>query len=265
MTRCHINCHLIYKILAPTEFIFLIQAQPLATQQIITEQLQINPLQAWHEFKDITHQNRHIRFQAQPCSSLDVYYTATIERDLSFRSLEHLNEVPISQLPDVVLPYLLPSLYCQSDELVDMAQRSFAWMPQGYTRVKAIEQWIYNQIMYVSGSSNHLTTARDVLIQRAGVCRDFAHLGIALCRALGIPARIVVGYVKIEKFTPDFHAIFEAYLDSGWVRFDATRLAPVEHLVQIAVGRDASDVAFATFYGQVELLKISPVIEYEHR
>lgn len=265
MTRCHIDCHLTYKILAPTEFIFLIQAQSHATQQIITEQLQLHPLQTWHEFQDLTHQNRHIRFQAQPCDHLDIVYQAMIERDTATQQLEHWQEVPISQLPDDVLPYLLPSLYCQSDELVDMVQRSFAWMPQGYARVKAIEQWIFNQIMYVSGSSNHLTTARDVLIQRAGVCRDFAHLAIALCRALGIPARIVVGYVKIEKFIPDFHAIFEAYLEGGWVRFDATRLAPVEHLVQIGVGRDASDVAFATFYGQVELLKISPVIEYEHK
>ena len=263
MSRCHIHCHLNYKIISPTTFVFQIQAQPCASQQILAEHFEISPQIQWHEYQCLAHQNRHIRFQSQPCSSLDVYYTATIERDLRFRSLEHLNEVPISQLPDVVLPYLLPSLYCQSDELVEMAQRSFAWMPQGYVRVKAIEQWIYNQIMYQSGSSNHLSTARDILIQRAGVCRDFAHLGIALCRALGIPARIVVGYVKIEKFIPDFHAIFEAYLDGGWVRFDATRLAPVEHLVQIAVGRDASDVAFATFYGQVELLNISPVIHYD--
>ena len=143
-----------------------------------------------------------------------------------------------------------------------MVTRTFAYMDAGYIRIQAIEHWIFNHIYYESGSSDENTVASDVLLQRAGVCRDFAHLAITICRALGIPARMVVGYVEIEKFSPDFHAICEVYLEGGWVLFDPTRLALPEKLVRVATGMDASDVAFATFYGELELLKIEPLIVY---
>lgn len=262
MTTCKIQCHLKYKIVQATEFVFLIQVAHHPDQTIIEEQLTFNPPIKWREFQDSSHQNRHIRLSVEPCDHFEVNYSATVERHpaINVNHQQNLNEVVISDLPDEVLPYLLASRYCNSDLLVDMANRSFAWMEPGYSRVKAIEQWIYNNIFYVSGSSDQFTTATDVLIHRAGVCRDFAHLGIALCRALGIPARMVVGYVEIEKFLPDFHAIFEAYLDGGWVLFDPTRLAPVENMVRIATGIDAGDVAFSTYYGEIELIKIEPII-----
>ncbi|TCB57417.1 transglutaminase-like domain-containing protein [Acinetobacter terrae] len=262
MTTCKIQCHLKYKIVQATEFVFLIQVAQHADQTIIEEQLTFNSPVTWREFQDSSHKNRYIRLHVEACDSFEVNYCATVERhpvknaDLQ----QKLNEVAIPDLPDEVLPYLLASRYCNSDLFVEMANRSFGWMEQGYSRIKAIEQWIYNNIFYVSGSSDQFTTATDVLIHRAGVCRDFAHLGIALCRALGIPARMVVGYVEIENFLPDFHAIFEAYLDGGWVLFDPTRLATVENLIRIGTGIDAGDVAFSTFYGEIELIKIEPII-----
>lgn len=264
MTTCKIQCQLKYKIVQSTEFVFLIHVAHHPDQSIIDEQLSFNLPVQWHEFHDASQQNRYIRLRVEPCDAFELNYSATVERH-SIRNAEtqqQLRELTISDLPDEVLPYLLASRYCNSDLIVDMANRSFGWMEQGYTRVKAIEQWIYNNIFYVSGSSDQFTTATDVLIQRAGVCRDFAHLGIALCRALGIPARMVVGYVEIEKFLPDFHAIFEAYLGGGWVLFDPTRLAPVENLVRIGTGIDAGEVAFSTFYGEIELLEIEPLIDY---
>jgi transglutaminase-like putative cysteine protease len=263
MSTYQIQCHLKYKVLQPTEFIFMLQAAHHPDQHILQEQLSFNLPVAWHEFQDARHQNRHVRLQVESCEALQLNYTATVARQAGIAPelLQNLQEVAIPDLPDAVLPYLLASRYCNSDLLLDMAKRSFGWMTPGYTRVKAIEQWIYNNIFYVSGSTDHFTTATDVLVHRAGVCRDFAHLGIALCRALGIPARMVVGYVEIEKFLPDFHAIFEAYLDGGWVLFDPTRLAPVENLIRIGTGIDAGDVAFSTFYGQVELLEIQPLIQ----
>ena len=105
---------------------------------------------------------------------------------------------------------------------------------------------------YVSGSTNSQTTARDVFVQRQGVCRDYAHLSIALCRGLGIPARYVCGYAA-ELQPSDFHGFFEAYLGDRWYLFDPTRLAPVSGFVRIATGQDAADVPFATFNGAAQL------------
>lgn len=261
MATYKIQCCLNYKILQATDFIFLIQAAHHPQQNITEEQLDLSPNIKCHAFNDLAHQNRHLRLHVPVSDSFHISYQATVE--LSPRVVgetEQLQEVPIADLPYDVLPYLLSSRYCDIERLIDMAQRSFGWMTPGFNRVQAIEQWIYHNVFYVSGSSNALTTATDVLIERAGVCRDFAHLGIALCRALGIPARMVVGYVKIEAFLPDFHAIFEVYLDKGWVLVDPTRLAPTENLVRIATGLDAGDVAFSTFYGEIELLSITPLI-----
>ena len=144
------------------------------------------------EFQDLNHQNRYIRLHVQPCDVFEVHYNATVERHpvINADAQHNLNEV------------------LNSDLFAEMANRSFGWMTPGYARVKAIEQWIYNNIFYVSGSTDQFSTATDVLIHRAGVCRDFAHLGIALCRALGIPARMVVGYVEIEKFFTRFSRHF---------------------------------------------------------
>jgi transglutaminase-like putative cysteine protease len=104
----------------------------------------------------------------------------------------------------------------------------------------------------VPGSTDSSSTAVDVLVQGAGVCRDYAHLGMALCRAMGIPARYVSGYA-VDLEPPDFHGFFEVYLDQRWFLFDATRMAPLDGLVRIASGRDAADAAFATLVGAASL------------
>jgi transglutaminase-like putative cysteine protease len=116
--------------------------------------------------------------------------------------------------------------------------------------VIAVVDWIHNNVEYLSGSTDSGTSAYDTVTQRTGVCRDFAHLGIALCRALNIPARYFTGYSYLLD-PPDFHALFEAYLGGRWVLFDATRLAPLNGLVRIGSGRDAADAAVATIFGGV--------------
>ena len=109
---------------------------------------------------------------------------------------------------------------------------------------------------YEYGTSDSGTSAYDTATQRIGVCRDFAHLGIAFCRALCIPARYVSGYcLGLEP--PDFHAYFQAYLDGRWVSFDATELQPRPALVQVAIGRDAADCAWSTFYGSGDTVSLS--------
>ncbi len=119
------------------------------------------------------------------------------------------------------------------------------------------------EVVYRPGSTDSNTTAQQVYQQRAGVCRDFAHLGITFCRALNIPARIVVGYVWFDEPPQDFHALFEAWLDGHWVLFDPTGMAPVDRLVRIGTGRDAKDVAFATFFGQLRMTR-KEVMVLEH-
>jgi len=109
-----------------------------------------------------------------------------------------------------------------------------------------------NSIQCIIGRNFTLSSACDVLIQRAGVCRDFAHLSIAFCRAIGIPARYVAGYAP-ELQPPDFHGFFEAYLGGKWYLFDATKLAPVSGFVRIGTGRDAADASFATLVGQATM------------
>lgn len=254
-----IDCVLQYKINTTTNMLLQVQTAQHPEQQILNEQLEFHPSVKWHEFSDATHQNRYVRFNVEPSDAFEIRYTATVQKQASIDPSQ-FKELEIADLPDEVLPYLFASRYCDSEKLVRMATRTFDDIPKGYARIKAIEQWIYTQILYESGSSDENTVASDVLIQRAGVCRDFAHLGIAICRALGIPARMVVGYVDIENFSPDFHAIFEVYLEGGWVLFDATRLANPQDLIRIATGIDASDVAFATYYGDIELISMQPLI-----
>jgi transglutaminase-like putative cysteine protease len=152
---------------------------------------------------------------------------------------------------------LRQSRYCPSDAIVGYATREFADHLDAETGWLAgqVASWVFERIEYVGGSSGPLDTAIDTLLAGRGVCRDFAHLTIALCRALGIPARLVAVYAP--GLSPmDFHAVVEVLTPSGWLVVDATRLAPRDTLVRIATGRDAADTAFATTVrGDVELLE----------
>jgi len=143
------------------------------------------------------------------------------------------------------LVYLRPSRYCPSDHLVGFAVAEFAAGPTPQDRVHAIVDWIRRRVSYVAGSSSVHDSAEDTLLTGVGTCRDFAHLGIALCRAIGIPARFASVYAP--GLTPmDFHAVFETLDRDRWITHDATHLAPRPSLVRIATGRDAADAAFAS-------------------
>jgi len=156
----------------------------------------------------------------------------------------------------LVLSYLNPSRYCQSDKLYRLANNMFGHIENAFDKVLALTEWIYNNVEYLSGSTNSQTSAYDTVTEQAGVCRDFAHLGIALCRALTIPARYFTGY-SYKLSPPDFHACFEAYLGGKWIIFDPTRLAPLNGLAKIATGRDAADTAIASIFGDVRFDAIS--------
>ncbi len=178
-----------------------------------------------------------------------IIYEATVEVPEG-RHSELIAPIEISplELPVDALHYLLPSRYCPSDKLLKLASDTFGYQKPGYARVLAICEWINGHVTYQYGTSDASTDVIETLIERRGVCRDFAHLAISLCRALNIPARYVSGYC-LGLQPPDFHAFFQAYIDGRWVIFDATELQPRPALVMVAVGRDAADCAWCTIYG----------------
>jgi transglutaminase-like putative cysteine protease len=154
----------------------------------------------------------------------------------------------VQNLPDEVLTYLLPTRYCESDRFIELGREIVADAVPGYDQVAAIESWIRNNIRFNPHSSHFQLSAVEVNQQREGVCRELAHLGIALCRGLCIPARMVVGYLhRLEPM--DFHAWFEAYVGGRWYTFDATQPCPASGRVTVAYGRDAADVAIFNQFG----------------
>lgn len=154
-------------------------------------------------------------------------------------------------VPDQVLQYMLPSRYCQSDTFLKTATSIIGNALPGYDQANAICEWIRKNVSYTPGASDASTSAVETEQKRAGVCRDFAHLGIALCRALHIPARMVSGY--LYQLDPmDLHAWFEAYVGDRWYTFDPTQNGPKGNRVVVAYGRDAADTAQVTSYGSVE-------------
>ena len=166
----------------------------------------------------------------------------------------------VQDLPDSALQYLLPSRYCPSDKLEARAREIAGTASPGYGQVEAIRAWIQSGIEYRYGTSDASTDAVATLERGAGVCRDFAHVGIALTRALRIPARMVVGYLLgLEPM--DLHAWFEAYVGDRWYTFDATQAEPRGGRVVLAYGRDAADVAFISNYAPLETIAMRVWVE----
>ena len=238
-----------YEVYMPTTFIFNIQAANTHSQSVLYEELTVEPSLPLEEFTNAGANARFIRLQVNESMSFTITYKATV--DLHYKMIDQsqlLENTPLAQLDADVIPYLFPSRYCQSDKIQKLAARQFGDIQNAYAQALAINEWIYKNVEYLSGSTNSSTSALDTLTERAGVCRDFSHLGIALCRALSIPARYFTGYAyKLNP--PDFHACFEAYIGGDWIFFDATKLVPQNGLVKIANGRDAADASVASIFG----------------
>jgi transglutaminase-like putative cysteine protease len=253
-----IDCTLVYEVGGPTDFVFLIHAHDGMDQQVLSESLVITPDLPRRVYADPGVGHRFMRLHVDS-GAVTLRYQARVRRTVQPLDPQ-AQEVPIADLPDDLMHNLNPTRYCESDHLSQTAQAMFGNLPRGLSRVQAIVDWIHQNVTYQIGTSNAMTTARDVLANRAGVCRDFAHLGVTFCRALNIPARLVVGYANFDEPPPDFHAMFEAYLGGRWVLFDATKMSPIDNLVRVATGRDAKDVAFATIYGPATMLTMAPLI-----
>ena len=242
-------------ITSPTQFIFNIAATMNDYQVIQNEQLTLTPYYPYEAYTLGHPANRYIRFAA-PVGTLRIDYQASVQLCHTLDRSQFVNDVPYLSLPPSILTYLSPSRYCESDRLGRLVTKLFGTVPRGYQKVKAVCDWVYDNIAYIPGSTNSSSSSADVLVQRAGVCRDFAHLGIALCRALGIPARYVAVYAPGLEPPSDFHGVFEAYLNGRWYLFDASRMAPIGSLVRISTGHDASDASFATMVGTANLVSM---------
>ena len=248
-----IHSELHYQVLQRSTVLLNLHALATANQTLSNESFQITPGVSWEELPlETSGDNRYIRLDTGDVTQLDITYSVTAETRHEMVSHEALHDLPISQIRRSALPFLFPSRYCQSDRLGKLAWKEFGGINHPYDQVVAITDWIFENIDYLSGSTDAGTSAFDTVTQRSGVCRDFAHLGIALCRALSIPARYFTGYA-CNMQPPDFHACFEACIGNRWVIFDPTRLAALNGLVRIATGRDAADASVATIFGKMQL------------
>lgn len=248
--KLEVSAELKYIVTSPGTLILNIHALRTKKQTVLEEVLLIEPYLKAEELTFNQGENRLIRFEVLQEGEVSISYKALV--DNYYKEIDHTNQstVSVAQLDTAVFPYLYPSRYCQSDKLFRFANNKFGNIENPFLKVLAITDWIYNNVEYLSGSTNSQTSAYDTVTELAGVCRDFAHLGIALCRALTIPARYFTGYAyQLEP--QDFHACFEAYLGNEWVLFDATRLVPLNGMVKIATGRDAADSSVANLFGNI--------------
>lgn len=173
---------------------------------------------------------------------------------------------PIAELPVETMRFLLPSRYCEVDSLAGAALDLFGNTISGWDRVQAICNWVNQKVTFGYGFARPTKTALDVFTERQGVCRDFQHLAITFCRALGIPARYAAGYLGDIRVPPapcpmDFSAWFEVYLEGRWWAFDARHNLPRVGRILMATGRDAADVAFFTSFGRADLKNFVVVSE----
>ena len=252
MVRLEFAIELDYEVLSPfCDFVFLLQAAHTPRQRVLSETLRLEPPVTAVQQPMGT--NRCLRVAASP-GLFRLAYQAQVEIDAYIAPAQDVGEVPVARLPAETLQYVYPSRYCESDRLYRFANREFGSIPPGYARVQQIRDWVLDHVSFISNSSNATTSAVEVLVNRAGVCRDFAHVMIALCRALNMPARFATGidYGADPSLGPtDFHAYVEVYLDGRWFIFDPSGTAVPMGFLRLATGRDAADAAFATIFGTV--------------
>ncbi len=199
-----------------------------------------------------------------PQGQMTIRIAATVETEDHIVVDMQAPATPVAELPNDALQYLLQSRYCPSDkpEADAKAFEIVGNLAPGYAQVEAIRSWIHANIAYRYGVSDAATDALDTLFAGAGVCRDFSHIGITLCRALRVPARMVVGY--LYRLDPmDLHAWFEAFIDGRWYTFDATQDQPRGGRVVVAYGHDAADVAFISNYAALETTALDVTVTLE--
>ncbi|MGF1567264.1 MAG: transglutaminase domain-containing protein [Nodosilinea sp.] len=256
--RLRAGCHLWFEATAPAPLVLMLRPRSGLGQWVEQENYQFEPAVLTAEYTD-SYGNLCTRLIA-PEGAFQAAITVTVRTSDTIDVQAGGAFVSIQDLPDYALQFLLPSRYCQSDLLGDVASEIVAGVESAYDQVEAIRNWIYTHVEYRYETSNASTSALETVATRLGVCRDFVHLGIALCRSLTIPARMVVGY-QYQLKPMDLHAWFEAFVGDRWYIFDATQSEPRGNRIVIAYGRDAADVALATQFGPLTLTEMKVWVE----
>jgi len=253
-----VGCKIVYEAFAPTPILLVLKPRIDGKQVIREEKLGFGRGFPPHEFED-SHGNITYRTTLQ--SGLNEIRHDALVSISSRPDNEGMGgePLPIDEIPANLLRYTLPSRYCDSDKLLDFAWMHFGHIPNGLQRVQAICDWAHENIEYRFGAGRPDTSASEVIAQGYGVCRDFAHVAIALCRAFNLPTRYVTGHLPdigyVDPGTPmDFHAYLEVFIGGAWHTFDARYNVPRIGRVKVAQGLDAVDGAFSTIYGAARLV-----------
>jgi transglutaminase-like putative cysteine protease len=249
--KYNVGCTLEYAVPSPSVFVFNVTPALTPFQKIEYEDFSVTPELPVEVYTEPTTGTRYHRVNPTG-PSLSVRYHATVTTSPDTHDPKLLGLQMPAEMPLAVFPYVMPSRYCQSDQLMRLAYREFGYLNRDFSQPAQIADWIHRNVDYLVGTTTPLTSAFDTATARAGVCRDFAHLGIAFCRAMNIPARFVSCYA-FDLWPRDFHAIFEARLGDRWYLFDPTRQASPGGTVRIGTGRDAADVSFASIFGPARM------------
>lgn len=247
----HVGCELAFQVAEGGASLVLQVAAARHAAEVMAEDLQIgaddDPVEVTLVDPAGPYGSRYHVVQAPPGP-------LTVRYDASVRPVEPAGPSAEGLLDPETVVHLRPSRYCPSDALLGFARAELAHLPEGPARPPAVAAWVFERIAYDLDATAPLDGAIETLLSGRGVCRDFAHLTVALCRALEIPARLVAVYAP--GLAPmDFHAVVEAQVHGEWQVLDATRLAPRGSLVRIVTGRDAADTAFVTtLQGHAELV-----------
>jgi transglutaminase-like putative cysteine protease len=259
--RIRVGCEFVWETTAPVPMLMLVRPRADADHLTVYESTWSEPDLPIHEYTDL-HGNNCWRFVA-PIGTSAIRYDAVVEIPSTPEPVVPDAALhPVEDLPDDAIVFTLPSRYVESDKLLDVAWDLFGDTAPTWERIQAVCDWVHTHIQFKNGSSTPSTTAWDIYQQRAGVCRDFALLAVALCRALNIPARYTFGYLPDIAIEPpdvpmDFHTWFEAYVGGRWYTFDARHNTPRVGRVVIGRGRDAVDCALSTAYGNARLAKFT--------
>jgi len=261
------GCEFDYDVAVDTPAVFQVEPYDAAPASVLHQEWSTKPEIALHHYVDL-YGNLCQRLTL-PAGTSTVAFTAVVTVPDATEEVDlDAPELAPGDLPDDALVFTLASRYVLPDVLGDEAWRLFGGVPPGYRRVQAICDFVHGHLTFAYGSSTPLTTAVDVYEARTGVCRDFTHLGITLCRALNIPARYVFGYlpdIDVELPDPpppmDFAAWMEVYLGDRWWTFDPRNNEVRKGRVVIGRGRDAGDVAMVTTYGGATLNRMDVTAE----
>jgi transglutaminase-like putative cysteine protease len=258
MLTVRIGCAFTYQVFQPVPLLLNFKPRRGKGQLLQEEKLLIGSNLPTEEFED-RHGNVLFRVLLQPGQN-------EVRHDAIVAILPHPDNygfeagtaISPAEVPTDILRYTLPSRYCDSDKLLSFAQQQFGLLEPGQPQVQAVCDWVHKNIEYHFGSGNPELSAWDVLQRGHGVCRDFAHLTVALCRALNLPARYVtchlpdIGFLDPES-PMDFHAYAEVYLGGKWFSYDARFNLPRIGRIKVSCGYDAVDCAFATVFGPAQL------------